>query len=73
MKILTEQGMFAGFIDFRKAYYRVDREKLLVYLERMATGGLVASFLKAYGWMDVSSKVKVGKVHSKPFRVACGL
>ena len=64
--------MFAGFIDFRKAYERVHREKLWWCLERMRIGGRVASFLKAM-YMDVSSEVKVGEVHSKPFSVACGL
>ena len=35
-------------------------------------GGRAASFLKAV-YMDVNGEVKVGEVHSKPFRVACGL
>ena len=35
-------------------------------------GGWVASFLKAV-YMDVSSEVKLGEVHSKPLRVACSL
>ena len=53
--------MFGGFIDFRKVYDRVDREKLWVCLERMGIGGQVASFLRAV-YMDVSCEVKVREV-----------
>ena len=28
IKAMSKRGMFAGFINFRKAYDRVDREKL---------------------------------------------
>ena len=71
---MSKRGMFAGFIDFRKAYDRVDREKLWGCLERMGLGGRVSAFLKAV-YTGTSSEVKVGEERSKPFRVhvACGL
>ena len=72
IKAMSKRGMFAGFIDFRKAYDRVDREKLWGCLERMGLGGRVSAFLKAV-YTGTSSEVKVGEERSKPFRVACGL
>ena len=39
MKAVTGRGMFASFIDFKKAYDRVDRGKLWGCLKRMGTGG----------------------------------
>ena len=72
IKAMLRRGMLAGFIDFRKAYDRVDREKLWGCLESMGMGGRVSAFLKAV-YTGTSSEVKVGEEHSKPFRVACGL
>ena len=65
IKAMSKRGMFAGFIDFRKAYDRVDREKLWGCLERMGLGGCVSAFLKAV-YTGACSKVKVGEEHSKP-------
>ena len=64
--------MFAGFIDFRKAYDRVDRVKLWGCLDSMGLGGRVSAFSRAV-YTDTSSEVKVGEERSKPFRVECGL
>ena len=72
IKAMSRRGMFAGFTDFRKAYDRVDREKLWGCLKSMGLGGRVSAFLKAV-YTGTSSEVKVGKERSKPFRVACGL
>ena len=72
IKAMSKRGMFAGFINFRKAYDRVDREKLWGCLERMGLGGCVSAFLKVV-YTGTRSEVKVGEEHSKPFRVACGL
>ena len=44
IKAMSKRGMFAGFIDFRKAYDRVDWEKLWGCLERMGLGGHVSAF-----------------------------
>ena len=44
IKAMSKRGMFAGFIDFRKAYDRVDREKLWGCLERMGLGGHASAF-----------------------------
>ena len=66
IKAMTRRGMFAGFIDFRKAYDRVDREKLWGCLESMGLGGHVSAFLKAV-YTGTSSEVKVGEECNKPF------
>ena len=52
--------MFASFIDFKKAYDRVDRGKLWRCLEGMGLGGRLSAFLKAV-YEDVSCEVKVGE------------
>ncbi len=39
MKTVTGRGMFARFIDFKKAYDRVDRGKLWGCLKGMGIGG----------------------------------
>ena len=72
IKAMSKRGMFAGFIDFRKAYDRVDREKLWGSLERMGLGGRVSAFLKAV-YTGTNSEVKVGGECSKHFRVTCSL
>ena len=69
---MTKTGMFASFIDFKKAYDRVDRGKLWRCLEGMGLGGRLSAFLKAV-YEDVSCKVKVGEGQSEPFKVTCGL
>ena len=72
IKAMSRRGMFAGFIDFRKVYDRVDRVKLWGCLDSMGLGGRVSAFLRAVH-TDTSSEVKVGEERSKPFRVECGL
>ena len=42
----TSSGMIAAFIDFRKAYDRVDRMKLWDCLGQYAIGGHFPAFLK---------------------------
>ena len=46
VKAVTKTGMLASFIDFKKAYDRVDRGKLWRCLEGMGLGGCPLSFLK---------------------------
>ena len=72
VKAVTKTGMFASFIDFKKAYDRVDRGKLWRCLEGMGLGGRLSAFLKAV-YEDVSCEVKVGEGRSEPFKVTCGL
>ena len=72
MKAISKRGMFAGFIDFRKAYDRVDREKLWGCFGKDGTGRSCICLLKAV-YTGTSSEVKVGEERNKPFRVACGL
>ena len=47
MKARFRKGMFATFIDFRKAYDRVDRNKLWQCLQDSGFGGRILSFLQA--------------------------
>ena len=47
------RGMLSGFIDFKKAYDRVDLGKLLGCLKKMGIRGRVTAFLKAV-FLDVS-------------------
>ena len=72
IKAMSRRGMFAGFIDIRKAYDRVDRVKLWGCLDSMGLGGRVTAFLRAV-YTDTSSEVKVDEERSKPFRAECGL
>ena len=65
-------GMLVSFIDFKKAYDRVDRGKLWGCLKGMGIGGRALAFLKA-AYSDVSYEVKVGAGRSDLFEVSCGL
>ena len=64
--------MFAAFIDFRKAFDRVDRGILWRCLEGMGLGGRVTGFLWAV-YKNLSCEVKVGEVLSDSFGVVLGL
>ena len=44
VKAVAKRGMLAGFIDFKKAYDRVDRGKLWGCLEKMGIRGRVTAF-----------------------------
>ena len=44
VKAVAKRGMLAGFIDFKKAYDRVDRGKLWGCLEKMGIIGRVTAF-----------------------------
>ena len=64
VKAVAKRGTLAGFIDFKKAYDRVDRGKLWGCLEKIV--------LKAM-YSDMSCEVKVGEECSEPFGVSCSL
>ena len=70
LKAVSGKGMLVSFIDFKKAYDRVDRGKLWGCLKGI--GGWALAFLKA-AYSDVSCEVKVGAGRSYPFEVSCGL
>ena len=59
MKAVMGRGMFASFVDFKKAYHRVDQGELWGCLKRMGIGGRALAFLKA-AYTNVSCEVKVG-------------
>ena len=44
VKACTRRGMFATFIDFRKAYNRVDKDKLWQCLQASGFGGRAHPF-----------------------------
>ena len=71
-KAVPGKGMLVSFIDFKKAYDRVDRGKLWGCLKGMGIGGGALVFLKA-AYSDVSCEVKVGARRSDAFEVSCGL
>ena len=52
IKAMSRRGMYAGFIDLRKAYDRADREKLWGCLESMGMGGRVSALVKAVYWYE---------------------
>ena len=59
IKAVSRRGMFASFIDFKKAYDRVDRGKLWVCLAEMGIRGWVTTFLKA-AYTNSSCEAKMG-------------
>ena len=68
IKAMSKRGMFAAFIDFRKAYDRVDRAKMWQCLEGTGFSGRVIDLIRAT-YKDLSGEVKVGEVLSKPFGI----
>ena len=72
LKAVLGKGMLVSFIDFKKAYDKVDRGKLWGCLKGMGIGGRALAFLKA-AYSDMSCEVKVGAGRSDPFEVSCGL
>ena len=72
MKACFRKGMFATFIDFRKAYDRVDRNKLWQCLQDSGFGGRILSFLQA-AYRSLTCEVKVGEMMSDSFAVSRGL
>ena len=72
MKARFRKGMFATFIDFRKAYDRVDRKKLWQCLQDSGFGGRILSFLQV-AYRSLTCEVKVGKMMTDSFIVSRGL
>ena len=72
MKARFGKGMFATFIDFRKAYDRVDRKKLWQCLQDSGFGGRILSFLQA-AYRSLTCEVKVGEMMTDSFTVSRGL
>ncbi len=67
-----KRGIFIAFIDFKKAYDRVDRSKLWRCLENKGLTGRLIDFLKAV-YTKLSYEVKVGEEFSEQFGVTNGL
>ena len=72
MMTRSKKGMFAAFIDFKKAYDRVDRSKLWGCLEGFGLEGRMVGFLGA-AYMECKCEVKVGDMVSESFGVGKGL
>ena len=68
IKARSRRGMFATFIDFWKAYDRVDRNKLWQCLQGSGVGGLAVAFLQA-AYRTLTCEVKVNGVLSDSFAV----
>ena len=68
IKAVAKKGMFAAFIDFKKAYNRVDRSKLWECLESMGFGAGVIAFLRAAN-RSLSGEVKINEAMSEVFGV----
>ena len=73
IKMMTKKrGLFTAFIDFKKAYDRVDRSKFWRCLENKGINGRLTDFLKAV-YTKLSCEVKVGEEFSEQFGVTNGL
>ena len=70
IKACSRKGMFATFIDFRKAYDRVDRNKLCMVVSE-GQWGWWASYCLFTG--SLTCEVKVDEVLSDSFAVTRGL
>ena len=66
------EGMMVAFIDFSKAYDRVNRGQLLRCLEGLGIDGSFLQFLKAL-YNGTSCRVKVDNKQSDEFSVTSGL
>ena len=66
------EGMMVAFIDFSKAYDRVDRGRLWRCLEGLGIGGGFLQFLRAL-YDGTSCRVKVDNKQSDKFPVTSGL
>ena len=67
-----DNGMFATFVDFRKAYDRVNREKLWVCLKNAGVRGRMLEFLLT-SYEDNYCEVKVGEMSGGGFLTSVGL
>ena len=72
MMTSKRKGCFAAFIDFKKAYDRVDQSKLWDCLEGCKLEGRMVGFLRA-AYMECKCKVKVRNMVSESFSVGKGL
>ena len=72
IKARSGRGMFATFIDFRKAYDRVDRSKLWQCLRDSGFCGRALSFLQA-AYRSLSCEVRIDSLLSESFTVSRGL
>ena len=70
--VRADRGMLVAFIDFAKAYDKVDRGKLWRCLEQLGVNGRFLRFLKAL-YQDSSCRVRVHDRLSEEFEVGTGL
>ena len=66
------QGMMIAFIDFSKAYDKVDRDKLWKCLEKLGVNSKFLWFLQSL-YQGTSCQVKVGDKRIRVFDVNVGL
>ena len=71
--VRNEKGkLFAAFIDFRKAFDRVNRQLLLLKLQRLGIKGLLYRNIKE-AYRTISYLVKVNGGHLEPIKSLVGL
>ena len=71
-RIKLKKDTFASFIDFSKAYDRIDRSLLWLKLSRIGIDGKMLRSLKSL-YENVKCTVRVNCVHSEWFDVNTGL
>ncbi len=75
-RIMAEHGQRPGlamaFLDIRKAYDKVNREKLWQKMEQLGYGGKLLRILKAL-YKDLTAVVTLDDVTSEPIRMSQGL
>ena len=65
-------GMMVAFIDFSKAYDKIDRDKLWGCLEQLGAGGKFLDLLQSL-YQGTSCQVRIGDMQSRVFEVNVGL
>ena len=69
---IEKQRLFVAFIDFRKAFDKVNRELLLLKLQRLGIKGLLYENIKQM-YHSISYLVKVRGGHLEPIKSSVGL
>ena len=69
---VEKRKLFVAFIDFRKAYDKINRKLLFLKLQRLGVKGLLYQNIKAI-YDDISYLIKVKGGYLDPISSTCGL